>query len=62
MLPIELEPEISSMQSQLDVMKEQFDDALRHDVQLSDAKKLFHEIRILQARLDELTSKNSSNS
>jgi hypothetical protein len=43
-------------------MKEQFDDALRNDVQLSDAKKLFHEIRILQARLDELTSKNPSNS
>jgi hypothetical protein len=59
MQPIELESEITSLQMQLDSMKEKFDDALRHDAKLIETKKLFHEIRILQGRLDELIKKNS---
>ena len=59
MQPIELQPEISSLQKQLEVMKEKFDDALEHDIKLLEAKKIFQEIRNLQARMDELNRKNS---
>jgi peptidoglycan hydrolase CwlO-like protein len=51
MNPIDLQPEINSLQTQLDSLREQFENALTENVKLGDTKKLFHEIRILQERI-----------
>jgi peptidoglycan hydrolase CwlO-like protein len=53
----ELQSEIVSLQIQLDTLKSKFDDALKHNVMLLEAKKLFHEIKILQDRIDDLNKK-----
>ena len=58
---IELQPEINSLRSQLLSLTEKFDDALTNNVNLGDAKKLFHEMRILQARIEVLSNKKSDN-
>jgi hypothetical protein len=59
MNPIDLQPEINSLQTQLDSLREQFENALTENVKLGDTKKLFHEIRILQERIDVLNKENS---
>ena len=56
---IELQPEINSLRSQLLSLTEKFDDALTNNVNLGDAKKLFHEMRILQARIEVLSNEKS---
>ena len=56
MQTIELQPEINSLQNQLSSLTEKFDLALSNNVNLGDAKKLFHEMRILQARIDVLSN------
>ena len=58
---IELQPEINSLRSQLLSLTEKFDDALTNNVNLGDAKKLFHEMRILQARIEVLSNEKSDN-
>jgi hypothetical protein len=55
----ELLPEIVSLQIQLDSLKDKFDHALNNNVVLVEAKKLFHEMKILQDRINDL-SKNKS--
>jgi hypothetical protein len=55
----ELQPEIVSLQIQLDSLKGEFDDALNHNVELVEAKKLFHEMKILQDRIDDLIKDKS---
>ncbi len=55
----ELQPEIVSLQIQLDSLKGEFDDALNHNVELVAAKKLFHEMKILQERIDDLNKDKS---
>jgi hypothetical protein len=59
MEPTELQPEIISLQIQLDSLKGKFDEALNRNVPLLEAKKLFREIKILQDRVDAL-NKNES--
>ena len=54
MQSLELQPEIVSLQIQLDSLKDKFDDALNHNVELAEVKKLFHEMKILQDRIDDL--------
>lgn len=61
MQPIDLQTEISSLQTQLNVLTEKFDVALAKDAKLIDVKKLFHEMRILQTQIEELHQKKSSN-
>jgi hypothetical protein len=56
---IEIQPEINSLQNQLSSLTEKFDLALSNNVNLGDAKKLFHEMRILQARIEVLSNINS---
>ena len=58
---IELQPEINSLRNQLLSLTEKFDDALTNNVNLGDAKKLFHEMRILQARIEVLSNDKSDN-
>ncbi len=58
---IELQPEINSLRNQLLSLTEKFDDALTNNVNLGDAKKLFHEMRILQARIEVLSNEKSDN-
>jgi hypothetical protein len=55
----ELQPEIISLQIQLDSLRGEFDDALNHNVELVEAKKLFHEMKILQDRIDDLNKDKS---
>jgi hypothetical protein len=59
MQTIELQPEINSLRNQLSSLTEKFDLALSNNVNLGDAKKLFHEMRILQARIDILSNERS---
>jgi|GEM_PF-5902947 hypothetical protein len=59
MQEVVLQPEINSLQNQLSTLTEKFDHALSNNVNLGDAKKLFHEIRILQARIEVLSNEGS---
>jgi hypothetical protein len=56
----ELQPEIVSLQIQLDSLKGKFDDALNHNVELLEVKKIFHEMKILQDRIDDLNNDKES--
>ena len=56
----ELQPEIVSLQIQLDSLKGEFDDALNHNVELLEVKKIFHEMKILQDRIDDLNNDKES--
>jgi hypothetical protein len=51
---VELQPEIVSLQIQLDSLKSKFDDALNHNAELVEVKKIFHEMKIFQDRIDDL--------
>jgi predicted nuclease with TOPRIM domain len=61
MQSLELLPEITSLQIQLDSLKGKFDDALNRNVELMEAKKLFHEMKILQDRINDLNKDESRN-
>ena len=54
MTTTDLQPEINSLQIQLVSLTEKFDEALTNDVSLGEARKLFHELKSLQERLDVL--------
>ncbi len=54
MQSVELQPEMVSLQIQLDSLKGKFDDALNQNVVLAEVKKLFREMKILQDRIDDL--------
>ena len=58
---IELQPEINSLRSQLLSLTEKFDDALTNNVNLGEANKLFHEMRILQERIEVLSNEKRDN-
>ena len=55
MQSVELQPEMVSLQIQLDSLKGKFDDALNQNVVLAEVKKLFREMKILQDRIDDLS-------
>jgi len=50
-------PEITSLELQLKSMTAIFDSALKKTTEFENAKKLFHEIRILKDRLVQLNNK-----
>ena len=54
MQSVELQPEMVSLQIQLDSLKGKFDDALNQNVVLAEVRKLFREMKILQDRIDDL--------
>jgi hypothetical protein len=54
MQPALLQPEIVSLQIQLDSLKGKFDDGLNNNIELLVAKKLFHEMKFLQDRINKL--------
>ena len=59
MKEVDLQTEICSLQSQLDLLKKNFDEALAMDVKLIEAKNLLREIRLLQISIDELKKKEA---
>ena len=60
MQPALLQPEIVSLQIQLDSLKGKFDDGLNNNIELLVAKKLFHEMKILQDRINDLNKNKSA--
>ena len=50
----ELQPEIASLENQLKSKTEIFDNALKKNCCLDEVRKLFHELRILQEKVDAL--------
>lgn len=58
----ELSSEILLLQQQLESVTKVFDAALKKDLQLSELKIIFHEMKLLRARLDELTGAKKNDS
>ena len=58
MLAPDLQKEIVTIEFQIDYQEKKLDTALKNDLQLAESKKLLHEIRILQRRLEELMKLN----
>jgi hypothetical protein len=56
----DLLPEIVSLQIQLDSLKDKFNNALNNNIVLVEAKKLFHEMKILQDRINDLNKNKSA--
>ncbi len=54
MLSQDQQAEIQLLESQVQLLTEKFDLALKKDMVLGDVKKLFHELRIISFRLDQL--------
>ncbi len=54
MQPPDLSSEILLLQQQLESITKAFDLAVKKDVQLGELKTIFHEMKILQARLNDL--------
>jgi hypothetical protein len=54
MQPEDQDLEISSLQLQLQGLKEKFDRAIKSNIELGEINKIFHEMKKLQIRLDEL--------
>lgn len=50
----ELHPDIASLENQLKSQTEVFDKALKKNLCLEELRKLFHELRILKEKVDEL--------
>ena len=48
--------EVLLIRGQLKVLAEAFDLALKKDVQLQDIKKIYHEMHLMQNKLDEILS------
>lgn len=51
--------EIASLQSQIESLSAKFDQAIKKDLELSETKKIFHELKKAKERLDELLEKNT---
>jgi predicted nucleic acid-binding Zn-ribbon protein len=56
----DLQKEIASLENQIDFQEKKLDMVLKNDLQLKEAKKLLHEIKILKAKLTELNQINLS--
>lgn len=56
----DLQKEIGSLEYQIEYLETKLDLALKKDLQLKEAKKLLHELKILKAKLAELNQKNLS--
>jgi VIT1/CCC1 family predicted Fe2+/Mn2+ transporter len=56
----ELQKEISSLEHQIDFQEKRLDIALKNDMQLGEAKKLVHELKMLKAKLSELNQQYSN--
>ena len=50
----DLSLEQSILQNQLTALTEAFDIAIKKDLTLAEVKKIFHEMRIIQSKLDEI--------
>jgi hypothetical protein len=63
MLTPDLSSEILLLQQQLESITKDFDLAVKRDVQLGELKTIFHEMKVLQARLKDLEAdtKNDNN-
>jgi hypothetical protein len=55
----ELQPDIASLEDQLKSKTEIFDKALKKNMCLDELRKLFHELRILKEKVDELYKQKS---
>jgi hypothetical protein len=55
----ELQPDITSLENQLKSKTEIFDKALKKKFCLDEVRKLFHELRILKAKIDEIYNQKS---
>lgn len=53
-----MQQEIASLENQLKSKIEIFDKALKRNICLDEVRKLFHELRILKAKVDELIGEN----
>ena len=53
--------EIKLLEQRLIVVSAEFDNAIKKDMVLGDAKRLFHELRILSAKLLDLRKQHASN-
>jgi hypothetical protein len=58
----EMQHDIESLENQLKSKTEIFDRALKKVMCLDEVRKLFHELRILKDKVDELTGQESINS
>jgi hypothetical protein len=56
----ELQKEIPSLEHQIDFQEKRLDIALKNDMQLGEAKKLVHELKMLKAKLSELNQQYSN--
>ncbi len=63
MQPPDLSSEILLLQQQLESITKAFDLAVKKDMQLGELKTIFHEMKVLQARLNDLKAdtKNENN-
>jgi hypothetical protein len=59
MQSLELETEISGLQSQLGWLSKKFYDIFQQDLKFYEAKGILHEIKFLKKRIEELKQKNS---
>jgi hypothetical protein len=62
MQPTDLQVEISTLEKQIMEQEKLLDLALKDDRELGHAKKIFHQIRLLRARLSELINQKAGNS
>jgi hypothetical protein len=54
----DLQKEIVAIEFQIDYQEKKLDSAINNDLQLAESKKLLHEIRILQQKLENLIKQN----
>ncbi len=57
-----IQSEIETIRLQLKAMSEKFDKAIENDVELKEARKFIHEIKILRERLEQLNRDYGNNS
>ena len=56
----ELQPEIVSLQKQLDSLWYKFDEAVKNNAEMLEMKKIYQEIKLLKERIDKLKMENAS--
>jgi hypothetical protein len=54
MQTVKLQPEIVSLQKQLDTLWEEFDDAIKSNAEMLEIKKIYQEIKLTKERIDKL--------
>jgi hypothetical protein len=54
MQTVKLQPEIVSLQKQLDSLWEKFDDAIKSNAEMLEIKKIYQEIKLTKERIDKL--------